>query len=136
MQIEYSTLGGGLQLVTARLPGFDSATIAAVVNAGARQETEANNGIAHFLEHMAFKGTRRRSAAEIGAEVEQLGSSMNAFTSPGITAYHVSGLGSTAATSLAILGDVLTESLLAESDIDRERGVILQEIKRAEDNPQ
>lgn len=136
MEVRHSQLGNGLQVVTARIPGFQSATITAAVNAGARYESAANNGIAHFLEHMAFKGTRSRSAPEIGAEVEQLGSSMDAFTSPSMTAYHISGLGAAADTWLAILADVLTESLLAPEDIDRERGVILQEIKRSDDNPQ
>ena len=136
MEIYHSRLANGLQVVTARLPGFSSATVVAAVNAGARHETKANNGIAHFLEHMAFKGTHSRSAAQIGAEVEQIGSSIDAFTSPGMTAYHVNGLGRTVRTSLAILGDVLTQSLLAQEHIDRERGVILQEIKRSEDAPQ
>ena len=136
MEIRHSRLASGLQVVTARLPGFSSATVAAAVNAGSRQETKANNGLAHFLEHMAFKGTRSRSAAQIGAEVEQIGSSIDAFTSQGMTVYHVSGLGSTVRTSLAILGDVLTQSLLAQEHIDRERGVILQEIKRSDDAPQ
>jgi predicted Zn-dependent peptidase len=136
MEIRHSRLANGLQVVTARLPGFLSATVAAAVDAGARHETRANNGVAHFLEHMAFKGTESRSAAQIGAEVEQIGSSINAFTSQAMTAYYVNGLGSNVRTSVAILGDVLTHSLLEQEHIDRERGVILQEIKRNDDSPQ
>jgi predicted Zn-dependent peptidase len=136
VQIEQSRLESGLTVITARLAGFDSAAVAASVNAGARYETEANNGIAHFLEHMAFKGTRDRSSAQIAREIEQLGSSINAFTSPAMTTYFVSGLGRNIGRSVDILGDVLTRSVLAASDIDVERGVILQEIKRAEDDPQ
>ncbi len=136
MQIEQSKLESGLTVITARLPGFHSAAVAASVNAGARYETEANNGIAHFLEHMAFKGTTTRSSARIATEVEQLGSNINAFTSPSLTTYFVTGLGRNVARSVDILGDVLTRSVLADADIEVERGVILQEIKRAEDDPQ
>lgn len=136
MQIEQSRLESGLTVITARLPGFDSAAVAASVNAGARYETEANNGIAHFLEHMAFKGTQARSATQIAREIEQLGSNINAFTSASMTTYFVGGLASNIARSVDILGDVLTRSVLAPADIDVERGVILQEIKRSEDDPQ
>ncbi len=136
MQIEHSVLENGLNVITARLPGFDSAAVAAVVNAGARHETEANNGIAHFLEHMAFKGTTTRTAAQIAEEIELYGSSINAFTSQSMTAYHVNGLKKNVSRAVDILGDVLTRSVLAESDIEIERGVILQEVKLYEDNPQ
>ena len=92
MNIEQTTLPNGLRVVSVNLPGFDSAAVAAFVKAGARNETEANNGIAHFLEHMAFKGTRSRSALQISAEVEVLGSSVNAYTSHETTCYFVTGL--------------------------------------------
>ena len=135
MNIEQTVLPNGLRVVSVNLPGFDSAAVAAFVKAGARNETEANNGIAHFLEHMAFKGTKTRSALQIGAEIEVLGSNINAFTSHDMTCYFVTGLKNTVAQSVAILGDVLTASTYNESDIATEKGVILQEIRRSADNP-
>ena len=135
MNIEQTVLPNGLRVVSVNLPGFDSAAVAAFVKAGARNETEANNGIAHFLEHMAFKGTKTRSALQIGAEIEVLGSNINAFTSHDMTCYFVTGLKSTVAQSVAILGDVLTASTYNEADIATEKGVILQEIRRSADNP-
>ncbi len=135
MNIEQSVLPNGLRVVSVNLPGFDSAAVGAFVKAGARNETEANNGIAHFLEHMAFKGTKTRTALQIGAEIEVLGSNINAYTSHDQTAYFVTGLKSTIAQSVAILGDVLTASTFEPKEIEVEKGVILQEIRRAADNP-
>ena len=135
MNIEQSVLANGLRVISVNLPGFHSAAVAAFVRAGARQESAENNGIAHFLEHMAFKGTQRRSALQIGAEIEVLGSNINAYTSHDQTAYFVTGLKSGVPQSVAILGDVLTGSVFNPSDIAVEQGVILQEIRRAADNP-
>jgi len=135
MNIEQTVLPNGLRVVSVNLPGFDSAAVAAFVKAGARNETEANNGIAHFLEHMAFKGTKTRSSLQIAAEVEMLGSNINAFTSHEMTCYFVTGLKSTIDQSVAILGDVLTASVYDDADIATEKGVILQEIRRSADNP-
>ncbi len=135
MHIEQTTLPNGLRVISVNLPGFDSAAVGVFIKAGARNETAANNGIAHFLEHMAFKGTRNRTALQIGAEVEVLGSNINAYTSHDTTAYFVTGLKSTIAQSVAILGDVLCNSTFEPGDIAVEKGVILQEIRRSQDNP-
>ncbi len=110
MHIEQSTLPGHLTVVTARLPDFESAAVVVVVRAGSRDETALNNGVAHFLEHMAFKGTGKRSAFDISIDIECLGASINAFTSQEITAYHINGLKDSVAEAVAILGDVLTDS--------------------------
>src|SRR5471030_1068359 len=77
MEIQLTTLPNGLRVVTANLPGFDSAAVAAFVDSGSRNETAGENGIAHFLEHMAFKGTTSRSSLDIAREVENLGSNIN-----------------------------------------------------------
>ncbi|MDR3529633.1 MAG: pitrilysin family protein [Rhodopila sp.] len=135
MDIRLTTLPSGLRIVTANLPGFDSAAVAAFVDSGSRNETEGENGIAHFLEHMAFKGTTSRTALDIAREVENLGSNMNAFTSQSMTAYFVTGLAPTIEKSVAIIGDVLTASVFDEAEIATEKGVILQEISRSFDNP-
>lgn len=135
MQIEESRLSNGLRVLTARLPGFESATVAAFVRAGSRYETAADGGTAHFLEHMAFKGTTHRSALQIASEIECLGASVNANTSKEVTAYLVAGLRSTIGDAVAILGDVLTHSTYDAGEIATERGVVLQEIRLYEDNP-
>ncbi len=135
MDIRLTTLPNGLRVVTASLPGFDSAAVAAFVDSGSRNEAAEENGIAHFLEHMAFKGTTSRSALDIAREVESLGSNMNAFTSHDMTAYFVTGLASTVEKSIAIIGDVLTASVFDDAEIATEKGVILQEISRSYDNP-
>ncbi|MBC7799756.1 MAG: insulinase family protein [Gemmatimonadaceae bacterium] len=135
MNIEQTVLPSGLRVVSVNLPGFDSAAVAAFVKAGARNETESNNGIAHFLEHMAFKGTTTRSALQIASEIEVLGSNINAFTSHEMTCYFVTGLKSTIGQSVAIIGNVLTASTYNSPDIETEKGVILQEIRRSADNP-
>ena len=135
MDIQLTTLPNGLRVVTANLPGFDSAAVAAFVDSGSRNEAADENGIAHFLEHMAFKGTTSRTALDIAREVEILGSNINAYTSQGITAYFVTGLASTVEKSVAIIGDVLTASVFDDAEIAIEKGVILQEISRSYDNP-
>jgi predicted Zn-dependent peptidase len=135
MNVQLTTLANGLRVVTANLPGFDSAAVAAFVDSGARNETAEENGIAHFLEHMAFKGTTSRSALDIAREVESLGSNINAYTSQGTTAYFVTGLGSNIEKAVAIIGDVLTASVFDEAEITTEKGVILQEISRSYDSP-
>jgi predicted Zn-dependent peptidase len=135
MDIQLTTLPNGLRVVTANLPGFDSAAVAAFIDAGSRNETPDENGIAHFLEHMAFKGTTSRSSLDIAREIENLGSNINAYTSQGITAYFVTGLASSVEKSVAIIGDVLTASVFEEAEIGVEKGVILQEISRSADSP-
>jgi predicted Zn-dependent peptidase len=135
MQVEQTRLSNGLLVITNSLPYLESAGFGVFVRAGSRQETEANNGVAHFLEHLMFKGTSTRSAYEISREIEILGSNVNAHTSQEMTTYHSSGLATNIGESVDIIGDALTDSLFRGDDIALERGVILQEIKRHEDSP-
>ncbi|HEY2131465.1 MAG TPA: pitrilysin family protein [Acetobacteraceae bacterium] len=135
MHIQQTTLPTGLTVVTARLPEFETASVVVVVRAGSRDEQASNSGVAHFLEHMAFKGTATRSAFDIATEIECLGASVNAFTSHEITAYHIVGLKDSVAEAVGILGDVLTASLFATADVELERNVIAQEIARSGDDP-
>ena len=129
-----STLSNGLKVVTVNMP-FKSAVVAAFVKTGSRYENKEINGISHFLEHMAFKGTNKRSAFNIANEIERLGSDINAFTSKEMTAYFVTSLPEHIETSLDIISDVLINSEFPQAELDCERGVILQEIARAFDNP-
>lgn len=133
--LNQSSLPNGVQVFTRTLPGFQSSAVAAYINTGSRHETLEHNGIAHFLEHMAFKGTSTRTAQDIAQQVEVLGSDINAFTSHNTTAYYAVGLAKNFRQSVAIIGDVLTDSVYDPKDVALESGVILQEISRAADDP-
>ena len=135
MRIEQSTLPSGLTVISGTLPDFESASLLVMVNAGARDESAACNGVAHFLEHMAFKGTATRTAFDIAVQIECLGADINAFTSREATAYYIDGPRHVMEEALVILGDVLSASRFDTADIDMERGVIAQEIARRNDNP-
>ena len=93
MTVNLTTLDNGFRIVTEHMPGLQSAAIGVWVMAGARHETAAQNGIAHFLEHMAFKGTERRSALDIAEAIEDVGGYINAYTSREVTAYYARVLG-------------------------------------------
>jgi predicted Zn-dependent peptidase len=133
--ISQSVLPNGVQVFTDTIAGFDSAAVAAFINTGSRHETCDNNGVAHFLEHMAFKGTSTRTARDIAQQIEVLGSNVNAFTSSSMTAYYATGLAENFREATSIIGDVLTDSNFDPSDVALESGVILHEISRSADDP-
>lgn len=135
MHIEETTLSNNLRVITNKMPDFKSAAVGAFAHAGSRNETEANNGVAHFLEHMAFKGTTKRTAYDISQQIEVLGSYVNAMTSTESTSYYSKGLSENIAAVTDILGDVLTDSKFDQADITLEGGVINQEKSRYEDDP-
>src|SRR6202000_126717 len=113
----------------------ETVSFGAYVASGSRNETEAENGVSHFLEHMAFKGTTTRSAAAIAEEVEAVGGHINAYTARAQTAYYVKRLKDDTALGFDIIGDILTHSVFEPEELERERGVILQEIGQANDTP-
>ena len=117
------------------MPGLASAAIGIWVTAGARHETAAQNGIAHFLEHMAFKGTKRRSALQIAEAIEDVGGYINAYTSREVTAYYARVLENDVPLALDVLSDILLNPVFDDSEIEVERGVILQEIGQTLDTP-
>jgi len=135
MSLQSCTLPNGLRIVTEHMPALESAAIGLWVEAGARHERAAENGIAHFLEHMAFKGTQSRSALEIAQAIENVGGYINAYTGREMTAYYTRVLGGDVALALDVLGDILCDSVFAPEDIEMERGVILQEIGQVLDTP-
>lgn len=135
MQVEQTILSNGLVVISRSSRHLESASIGAFVNVGSRQETKANNGIAHFCEHLMFKGTSTRSAYDISKQIEVLGSDINAFTGMDLTAYYATGLATHIDQSIEIIGDAVTDSLFAPPDIALESGVILQEISQHEDRP-
>ncbi|WMS44855.1 pitrilysin family protein [Acuticoccus sp. MNP-M23] len=134
--MEITRLPNGLTVVTDPMAHVDSAAIGVWVRAGARSEKDAEHGAAHFLEHMAFKGTNRRTARQISETIETVGGEINAATSIETTAYHARVLADDVPLALDILSDILTDPLFAEDDIARECNVILQEIGAAEDLPE
>jgi len=128
-------LDNGLIIVTETIPHIHSVSIGVWIRSGSRQETKENNGIAHFLEHIMFKGTKKRSAREIARSLESLGGYLNAFTSKEQTCYYAEVLDSQLPRAVDILSDMLGNSLFAPKEIEKEREVILDEIDSVEDTP-
>jgi predicted Zn-dependent peptidase len=133
--IRVSRLPSGLTVVTERMDRVETVSLGAYVASGTRNETAAENGVSHFLEHMAFKGTERRSAAAIAEEIEAVGGHINAYTAREQTAFYVKVLKEDTALGADIIGDILTHSAFDRDELERERGVILQEIGQANDTP-
>lgn len=135
MTVELHTLSNGLRIVTERMPGLQSAAIGLWVLAGGRHERPEQNGIAHFLEHMAFKGTARRSALEIAEAIEDVGGYINAYTSREATAYYARVLGQDVPLALDVVSDIVLNPVFDPRELEVERGVILSEIGQALDTP-
>ncbi len=134
-EIRISTLPNGLRIVTHRMAGLHSASVGVWVNAGGRDERVEQNGIAHFLEHMAFKGTEKRSSLEIAEALEDVGGYLNAYTSRDVTAYYARVLKDDVALALDVLADIVLNPVFDPREIELERGVILQEIGMSLDTP-
>jgi len=135
LTIELTTLSNGLRIVTENMPGLASASVGIWVMAGGRHERPEQNGIAHFLEHMAFKGTARRSALQIAEEIEDVGGYINAYTSREMTAYYARVLGADVGMALDVIADIVLNPAFDNRELEVERGVILQEIGQALDTP-
>lgn len=135
MSVRLDRLSNGFCVVTERMPSLQSASIGVWVMAGGRDERPEQNGIAHFLEHMAFKGTARRSALEIAEAIEDVGGYLNAYTSREATAYYARVLEQDVPLALDVLADIVLNPVFDQSEIEVERGVILQEIGQALDTP-
>ncbi|MDU8941169.1 pitrilysin family protein [Wolbachia endosymbiont of Drosophila malagassya] len=133
--IQLTRLPSGLIVVTERMERVETVSFGAYVSTGTRDETAEENGVSHFLEHMAFKGTERRSALQIAEEIENVGGHINAYTAREQTAYYVKLLKENLDLGIDIIGDILTHSTFDPTEIERERGVILQEIGQANDTP-
>jgi predicted Zn-dependent peptidase len=135
MNVKISRLNNGLIVVTDPMMQLESAAVGVWVNAGARNESESLMGISHMLEHMAFKGTKRRSARAIAEEIEAVGGFLNAYTSREQTAFHARVLKPDVPLAIDILADILTEPTFESDELERERQVVLQEIGQAKDTP-
>jgi predicted Zn-dependent peptidase len=128
-------LPGGLRVVTEAMPGTRSATLGLWTGAGSRDESPSLAGVTHFLEHLLFKGTRRRTALDISAELDAVGGELNAFTGREYTCYHARVLDSDVPLAVDVLCDMVTSSRLPSDEIENERQVIVEEIAMHDDDP-
>lgn len=135
MTVKTSTLTNGLRVVTEAMPHLETVSLGVWAGAGSRNEQAEENGISHLLEHMAFKGTARRSAREIAEAIENVGGDINAATSLETTAYYARVLKEDVPLALDVLADILQNSIFADDELAREKDVILQEIAASLDSP-
>ncbi|MBY8879526.1 M16 family metallopeptidase [Actinacidiphila acidipaludis] len=133
--VRRSVLPGGLRVVTETLPTVRSATFGIWAAVGSRDETPVLSGATHYLEHLLFKGTQRRTALDISAAVDAVGGEMNAFTAKEYTCYYARVLDTDLPLAIDVVSDMLTGSLIRQEDLDAERGVVLEEIAMTEDDP-
>lgn len=128
-------LDNGIRVVTEALPSLDSVSLGIWITTGSRDEGVGEHGLSHFIEHLLFKGTESRSAFDISREIESVGGSINAFTGKEYTCFHAKVLKRDAALAVDILADIVANSVFAPQEIERERMVVVQEIKMVEDTP-
>lgn len=129
-------LPNGMRIIGERMPGFSSVSLGVWINAGSVYEREGELGMAHFIEHMLFKGTKTRSASRLAEEMDAIGGNLNAFTAKECTCFYGRVLTRHMGVLTEAIADMLENSLLAEEDIEREKGVVCEEISMAEDTPE
>lgn len=135
MVVRISTLDNGIRVVTDHMASVQSVSLGAWIEVGARHEIPKLNGISHMLEHMAFKGTHKRSAQDLAEEIENVGGHINAYTSRENTAYYAKVLKEDVPLAVDVISDILQNSVMDKEELERERSVILQEIYQANDTP-
>src|SRR6267154_234801 len=133
--VSRTVLPGGLRVVTEFLPAVRSVALGIWVGVGSRDEGPAHFGATHYLEHLLFKGTRRRTALDISAAMDAVGGELNAFTGKEYTCYYARVLDADLPLAIDVLSDMVTSSLIEPKDVDAERGVILEEIAMNDDDP-
>jgi len=129
-----TTLDNGVRVVVIRLPYLATAAVSVFVRSGSQHESARTNGINHFIEHMAFKGTRSRDCQQINLDAERLGAEVNAHTDKSHTAFHMRGLARDAGSFVQMLGDIIRQSTFPEAELERERRVLLHEYIEDEDD--
>ena len=134
-EIHKTTLNNGIKIVSQNMPHFHSVSMGVWVNAGGREESPEESGLSHFIEHMIFKGTQRRTAYQIAKEFDSIGGQTNAFTSAENTCYHAKVMDTHLEIMVDILSDIFLNSAFNEKEVENERAVILQEIGMMEDSP-
>lgn len=133
--VHYKQLDNGIRLIVKQMSGLLSVTMGIIVGTGACVETDEEDGISHFIEHMMFKGTKKRAAFKISDEVDAIGAQVNAFTGKDITCYYAKSTSDHAAEAFEILSDIFLNSTFPADEMKREKGVIIEEISMNEDTP-
>lgn len=133
--VHFKTLDNGLKLIVNQMSGLMSVTMGILVHTGASQENDKEDGISHFIEHMTFKGTKKRTSFQISDEMDRIGAQMNAFTGKDMTCYYAKSTTGHAEEAFEILADIFLESTFPEEEMEREKGVIIEEINMNEDTP-
>lgn len=133
--VHYKKLDNGIRLIVKEMSGLMSVSMGIIVGTGACVETDAEDGISHFIEHMMFKGTATRSAFQISDNMDAIGAQVNAFTSKDITCYYAKSTSNHAAEAFEILSDLFLNSVFPEDEMAREKGVVVEEISMNEDTP-
>ena len=134
--VQYKKFNNGLRLVVNKMEGMLSVSIGVLVKTGSMNETQIDNGISHFIEHVMFKGTEKRSAFEISDHIDRIGAQINAFTSKELTCYYTKSTREHAEESLEILSDIFFNSKFDKEELEKEKGVVIEEIKMSEDTPE
>ena len=134
--VKRTVLPGGLRVITEQVPGVRSASVGMWVGVGSRDEQQSVAGAAHYLEHLLFKGTARRTAVQIAEEIDAVGGELNAFTAKEHTCYYAHVLDSDLPLAMDLVSDVVFDALLAEQDMETERSVVLEEIAMRDDDPE
>ena len=134
--IEVATLQNGVRVISEEMRHVRSVSLGVWIGTGSRRETSEENGISHFIEHMLFKGTKNRSAEEIARSVDSIGGGLDAFTSKEMVSYNTKVLDEHLPIAFDVLADLVRNPLFREEDIEKEKGVILEELKMEVDNPE
>src|SRR5271166_1279447 len=134
--IEATTLKNGVRVISEEMPHVRSVSLGVWIKTGSRRETSTENGISHFIEHMLFKGTKNRSAEEIARSVDSIGGGLDAFTAKEMVSYNTKVLDEHLPLAFDVLADMVRNPLFREADIEKEKGVILEELKMEVDNPE
>src|SRR4051794_25725603 len=133
--IEMTTLANGVRVITEAMPHVRSVSVGIWIGSGSRRETPEQNGISHFIEHMLFKGTTSRSAEDIARSVDALGGNLDAFTAKELVCFNTKVLDQHLSQAFDVLADLVLHPMFREEDLEKEKGVILEEIKMEEDSP-
>jgi predicted Zn-dependent peptidase len=132
----YKKFDNGLRLIINKIDGLLSVSAGVLVKRGSCNESEDENGISHYIEHVMFKGTETRTAFDISDQIDRIGAQINAFTSKELTCYYTKSTKEHLSTSLEILSDIFFNSLFDEKELEKEKGVVIEEINMSEDTPE
>ena len=132
----YKQFNNGLRLIVNKMEGLMSVSIGVLVKTGSTNETESENGISHFIEHVMFKGTEKRSSFEISDYIDRIGAQINAFTSKELTCYYTKSTSEHVEDSLEVLSDIFFNSKFDKEELEKEKGVVIEEINMSEDTPE